>query len=403
MKVALPASGKRALRLARRRWGRYPVVYDANGVGVGDARGRRAALLEYLPHALLLRPNDPELLRHTNLTRCRRMVEVLGELGYVVDVTNKRDRRFRPRRAYELVVSERPDWRTLERGLPPEASRILLASSLEHTLHNANVRRRHQRLAERRRPPVKIRRIYPEKMPALAGVDAVAGCGNSYTMGTWQTRFAGPILPFDNYAFPVAAAAAPEVKDFARARLHFLFFASRSQVQKGLDLLLEIFPRHPRLHLYVCSGFAREPDFCACYQQELFETPNVHPVGWLSVASAELAGLYERCAFVIHPSCSDGQAGSVIQCMQGGLVPLVTRETGIDTDGFGVTFEDDSLEEIERVILDVAERPPVWHAERAAEARRAASERYSEAAFVDRWRAIVAEAALAPRSDGLCG
>ncbi len=75
-----------------------------------------------------------------------------------------------------------------------------------------------------------------------------------------------------------------------------------------------------------------------------------------------------------------------------GLVPLVTREAGIDTADFGITFADNSIEEIERVICDVATAPPEWHAQRAARTREAAVNEYSQRSFKARWREIVVEA-----------
>jgi len=79
--------------------------------------------------------------------------------------------------------------------------------------------------------------------------------------------------------------------------------------------------------------------------------------------------------------------------MHSGLIPLVTREAGIDTDDFGVTFADDSIEEIERTVLDVSQRPPEWHRERGAKTARIAAELYGEEAFTRRWRSIITEIA----------
>jgi hypothetical protein len=95
-------------------------------------------------------------------------------------------------------------------------------------------------------------------------------------------------------------------KDFVDARKRFLFFATRSQMQKGLDWLLEIFPKYPDLHLYVCSQFENEPDFCALYRKELHETPNVHPIGWIAAKGPQYNQLMKTCAYVIHPTCSEG-------------------------------------------------------------------------------------------------
>jgi glycosyltransferase involved in cell wall biosynthesis len=362
------------------------VVRDANRVG-RRAPGRRA-LLVYLPRAFALPDGDERLLTHQNLLCCRRMAAVLGELGFVVDVADKRDREFGPRRRYELVVSERLDWGGVDRLFPPDAVHVFLATSLSHATHNRNLRRRHELHVARGRPRVPIRRVYGEAMPAVQAADALVGVGNAYTIGTWREAYAGPLHAFDNFAFPGTLSSVPG-KNFETARRRFLYFASWSQMQKGLDLLLEIFPRHPELELYVCSPFAQEPEFCAAYEEELTATPNIHAVGWVGAQSPELAELASRCAFVVHPSCSDGQAGAVVQALSAGLVPLVTRESGLDVDGFGETFADDSLAEIERVLLEAAAQPPdiLCACARAASAR--ALERHSLAAFEDRWRAIV--------------
>lgn len=364
------------------------VVPDAGGNGRG--RGTKSALLVYLPRAFPLSEDDEQLLTHQNLICCRTMAAVIGEFGYTVDVIDKRNKEFLPKRDYDLIISERLDWNGVERLFPPEATNVFLATSLCHTLHNRNVRRRHELLAERGRDPIMIRRVYGETMPAVHAANAVTGVGNAFTMGTWSEVYDGPIHPFDNFAFP-GTRSVSDHKDFEAARRRFLFFASRSQVQKGLDLLLEIFPRHPELELYVCSQFELEPDFCAVYERELFHTPNVHAVGMVPVNGEQFYELARSCANVIHPSCSDGQAGSVVQCMAAGLVPLVSRETGIDVDGFGLQFADDGLEEIERVILDVAGRPTAWHETQSALSRRAAEEQFSLDAFTARWREILSE------------
>jgi hypothetical protein len=137
-----------------------------------------------------------------------------------------------------------------------------------------------------------------------------------------------------------------------------LFFASSGQVGKGLDLLLEIFPRHPDLNLNICSSFKYEKDFCKCFHNELFKTDNIHPIGRILVNSYEYENLMRKCVFCILPSCSEGQAGSVVQCMASGLIPVVTKETGIDTENFGFTFRNDSIEEIEHTILSLSQLPP---------------------------------------------
>jgi glycosyltransferase involved in cell wall biosynthesis len=319
------------------------------------------------------------------------MAEALDGLGYVVDVIHKRDREARVDRGYELVVSERTDWRGLDRHFAPTCRQIFFVTSLGHAQHNRNVRRRYELIRDRRGCSLDVQRIYGESFPALATAHALAGIGNDFTIGSWSDVFEGPMYPIDNHGPLYDRAEPTEARDFERARRSFLYFASRSQPQKGLDLLLELFPGLPHLDLYVCSAYEGEPDFCACYRRELFETPNIHALGWVDVASAQFQDLARRCAYVVHPTCSDGQAGSLVQALHEGLIPIATREGGLDLDDFGVLLENDDLDEIRRVLIEVSEQPAGWHAGRSERALEIARSRYTAAAYLERWRQIVAE------------
>jgi hypothetical protein len=69
----------------------------------------------------------------------------------------------------------------------------------------------------------------------------------------------------------------------------------------------------------------------------------------------------------------------------------VTKEAGIDTEDFGITFFGDSLDEIEKVIIEASELQGHWHREHSVRTRRIAEVKYSEGALMDRWRNILAE------------
>ncbi len=303
-----------------------------------------------------------------------------------------------PGAAYDLVISEKLDWHGMDEAFPPDVRKVFLATSMNHVHHNRNVRRRHDRLFERRGATLQLRRIYGESMPAVSDGRRSGRLRRRAQRGHLGRRLPGPIYGFNNYGFP-GTGYRPEQKDFAEARRHFLFLASRSQMQKGLDLLLEIFPRYPDLHLYVCSQFEQEPDFCACYRKELFETPNVHALGFVDVFGAAFEELTTTCGYVVTPTCSEGQAGAVVQAMHAGLIPLVTAEAGLSPDGPAIEFADDSIEEIERVIVEVSQLPPEWHRDRSRRTREIALAEYSEDSFVERWREIL-RAVLADRSAG---
>jgi glycosyltransferase involved in cell wall biosynthesis len=368
------------------------IVYNVNAAH-RQTHPKRALVVNRIM-SFLLKEDDPEFLRHQSLRRCKYIAAVLGELGYVVDVasgseiTRGRITRFRAAAEYDLIISDRADMEGTDRFFRSDAVRIFLARTMNHLVGNANLRRRYQRLLDRRRCEIQTRGLEPETMPYVMTSDAIIVVGNEPTSRTWRELYEGPVYALNNAGFR-GIEARLDGKDFERARKHFLFFASGPQVRKGLDLLLETFPKHPDLHLYVCGRYASEQDFCTCYHKELYDTPNVHPMGWVEVKSAEFYDLARRCAYVVHPACIEGQAGSVVQCMHSGLIPLVTREVGLDTEDFGLTFADDSLEEIERALVRVSRLPADWHRERSLRTRAVAEEKYGEDALVNRWRELL--------------
>ena len=358
-----------------------------------EAPSAPRALLVYRADSFLMPPESPRFRLHQNRWRAVQLARLLGEFGYIVDVADLFDvgqRRFEPTRRYDVILSAHSADACFDSPLTRDARRLFLATTTARHIHNSNVLRRHQMLSQRRGSSVQQRRKYWEQLPFVESADAIIGVGNSAMLESWREVSRAKTYAFNNHGYDDTRFIF-ESKNFAAAKRNFFFFASASQVQKGLDLLLEIFPRHPDLHLYVCSGFSSEPDFCECYKKELFETPNVHPIGWIEVNGARFYELAETCAFSILPTCSEGQAGSIIQCMWAGLIPVLTREANLDAEDFGVLFADDSLDEIERVILELANLPEEWHRERSLAARKAAEEKYSEAEFLRRWREILGE------------
>ena len=369
-----------------------PPVFDA--FPSGRPRHKRAILI-YVPQAFSRTQDDPRPLAHQNRRRSWQMAECLDELGYVVDVVAASDKSFRCSAPYDLLISNNAK---LKFDVPrsDDARSVFLGTTLYPDLHNANLRRRHDQLLARRGCQLKMQRVYGVNPSHLSLFDAAFCVGNETSAYSWRSGFSGPIFPFNNFGYRDTLYMG-DVKDFDAARRHFLFFASGSQMQKGLDLLLEVFARHPELHLHVCSSFGNEPDFCAAYRKELYETPNVHPIGRIKVNGPEFYELLAKCGYVISASCSEGQSGAVVQCMYAGLIPLVTREVGLDTDDFGITFASDTLEEIESVVTRCADLPPDWLREHCQRTRAACEARHCEEVSMNRWREMLA-AVVAPRA-----
>lgn len=365
----------------------YPFIRNANGDI--DQEGKRRALFVFLSEPFIMSASNPRFQNHQNLKQALQIVHALGDAGFTVDVADVHSRRPLPAGKYDLVLSHKSDLSAhplLRKG----GKRVYLATGMNHEVYNRNLLARYSSLQGRRQCEMLPPPLNEERMPFVRESDAVAGFGNAYTAGTWSSVTRGPVIPFNNYGTFDGGFVQ---RDWNAAKRNFLFYAGRLQIVRGLDLLLEVFVRHSELHLYICSGFRHEEDFCRCYGKELFETPNIHPIGLVSKRERRFLEIVQRCGFVILPSCSDCQPGSVIEGMHSGLIPAVTKETGLEVEEAGIVLENDSEGEIEKSILNISSQNEAWHENRSRKAHELASEKYSEAAFLARWRGIAQELA----------
>jgi glycosyltransferase involved in cell wall biosynthesis len=107
----------------------------------------------------------------------------------------------------------------------------------------------------------------------------------------------------------------------------------------------------------VCGPLKKEEDFVTAYHKELYQTPNIHAVGWVDVESPEFTGLAKQCLGVVYPSCSEAGGANVIVCMHAGLIPLVSYESSVDVEDFGVMFKDSSVNTIQNTVQMVSNLP----------------------------------------------
>ena len=363
----------------------YEVKYNVNGAD--ENKYKKRALLIYLITPFLLKENDIKYLYHQNLTQCKQIAQTLGEAGYIVDVTDIRNNKFKSLHKYDLLLSHRKEINDIGNYFNENCKNLFLATGLNKTVHNENLKKRINNLENRRSIKLNIP-MYSEYRPYLKRVQAIISFGNCAIGNTWKGIVNCPVYTFNNYGFKNTKFIK---KDYNKARYNFLFLGSNHQVSKGLDLLLEIFPKHSNLNLYICSRFKADREFCRIYNKELYKTKNIKPVGWIIINSKEFYNLVKKCAYVILPSCAEGQPGSVVQCMHTGMIPVVTKECGIDTEDFGITFKNDSIEEIEKVVLELCQKQEDWCKEKSIKTKKIAESKYSEEAFVNRWREILKE------------
>jgi len=101
---------------------------------------------------------------------------------------------------------------------------------------------------------------------------------------------------------------------------------------KHLDNEVDYFSKNQDLTLHICGPIAKEKDFVKVYKKELFQTRNILNHDFINIEEKKFSEILELCSFVILPSCSEGGAPSVLTAIgNGGLIPIITKETAIST------------------------------------------------------------------------
>jgi glycosyltransferase involved in cell wall biosynthesis len=343
---------------------------------------KKRALLVYLTEPFVQRPDASLFRRHQNYTQVLHIASILDEHGFVVDALDFRSTSSIQTSKYDLIISinhERPPFE-LERS----QKLLYLASGLHHKIHNQNLRQRTIEV-QQTKPGIKLRQLAREDFAFVDASDAIACFGNEYMRRVWQEKTGKTVYPFNNTGFDSMLAC----NCLDSPPTGFLFLASGSQIRKGLDLLLSAFKQFPSFHLYVCSDFMVETDFVKAFGHDLFAFHNIHPVGHVNVFAEKFQKVLERCAFNILPSCSEGQPGSVVCTMGYGLIPVVSDECGLDTEGYGIRIAGPTLEDVRNSLQNVA-RMELFE---IRDLQRRTMEFYSRShtldSFDDSWRKIL--------------
>lgn len=337
----------------------------------------KRALLSYIVHPFSIANDDPRFLQHINIWRVKEIVRLLNQLGYLVDVIDYRDTRFTPHHSYSLFIGHGGiNFRMISLQIPDNATKIYLSTGCYWQFHNNQELARFEALRKRRGIDLHPDRfIRNSEDNALFDADGIIGIGNDHTRSTYSD-FASVIM-INNTAFSEGSTL-PTEKDFSKGRNHFLYFAGSGCVHKGLDLLLEAF-RELEQHLWICSKI--DNAFENAYKNELYNISNIHLYGWIQPHSTKYYELMKKCNYVILPSCSEGQAQSVIECMLHGLIPVVSRPTGIDISDYGVMLEPCSIDIIKEQVIKLVSLSLSQYRRMSRKAQEIIHSDYSEFAF----------------------
>ena len=362
----------------------FDIGNDLSECGTTEKKIKRA-LVSYLTLPFRLSPDDPRNLQFSNIGIARSIVKALNHLGYTVDLVDWTNQRFLPTRKYELFLGHGGlNFKRICCSLRGDPTIIYLSTGSYWKFHNKKTLARTKDLCRRRKT-----KIFPDRLVSRAEewanrkADVIICIGNEETKKTYH-KFPR-VFNLNNAAYSDTHFLQKE-KNYSEARNHFLFFPGGGNIHKGLDLLLEAFIQ-TEAHLYICQDI-RE-DFYRIYRRELENFSNIHRIGWIPVRSEIFYSLIEKCAFVINPSCCEGQPGGVIECMHQGLIPIVSKESHLDVGDAGLVLKETSVAEIVRTIGDLSRMEPEVCKVMSQKAYNLAGREFSEEKFLTNLKKII--------------
>jgi glycosyltransferase involved in cell wall biosynthesis len=360
---------------------------------------RGNVLLSYVNKPFFLKPGDAIPNDHSNYWESRQIAKTFLDLGYRVDVIGQNNDQFLPSKNYSFFIGTRINFGRIAPLLNGDCVKILHIDSAHWLFHNSAEYRRLRALQERKGFVLSPQR-YMQPNLAIERADCATALGNEFTIGTYS--YAKKPL----YRVPISSPVVypwPKDKDFEVIRKRFLWFGSGGFVHKGLDLVLDAFAEMPDYHLTVCGPIDKdsEGDFRIAYHKELYQTANIQTLGWVNVTSEKFLEITNNCLAVIYPSCSEGQSGGVVTCLHAGLIPIVSRESGVDVGSeFGAILEDSSVEKIKETVRKISNLPSKQLEQMARKAWEFARGNHTRESFAREYSRVVSDIISATVNEG---
>lgn len=315
-------------------------------------------LISYMKDSALLKDDDVRLKYHTNRWENREIARIFYELGYNVDCIDF-NCSFYPRKKYDIMFALCGRFDEFKNCLNPAALKILYLTGSYGPYNNEREKERLEYLQQRKGIKLGLEReIEADEDGRISAVDVCLLVGNEHTLKTYPKRFQNKINLINLTGSLLSKVKTPS--EYYPKEKEFLWMGGAGPVHKGLDLLLDIFAKHPEWTLNVMSKINPKSQFFKLYKKELTQLPNIHFHGLVMPSSELFEKVVSRCFAYISPSCAEGTSTATITAMSVGLYPIISYDNGFTLPkGCGTYLDKCSLEEIETAIDEL------WHKDKS--------------------------------------
>lgn len=290
--------------------------------------------------------NNKRYTAHSNYQESLVIAKIFDEMGYIIDIFNN-NRKYKINfDNYDVVFGEgMPMFQAIQQNT--NALTIYYATgSHPWQCSQSSLNRVVDYYKKNNFLALDSTRLQDYKWGLAASLsNAVIVIGNDNTKKTFIDNGAR-----NTYKINPTFYTQQEIKEIQKTQnssKSMLYFASYGLLHKGLDLAIEAFREFPNWTLHVCGYTQRENEF----MKSLNLPKNVIVHGFIDIESSIFQELSENCGYVILPSSSEGIATAVLTAMgRGSMIPVVTKECGIDVDDFGILIDGLTIESVKKAI-----------------------------------------------------
>ncbi|NDV13294.1 glycosyltransferase [Crenobacter caeni] len=312
----------------------YERIFQRPILNIFNKKHNKSALISYSTYHFKKKNYTP----HSNYQESVFMANALDELGYNVDIENNNRFSKLDLSKYDLIIGEGIPLFQAAATFSPAIRVFYATGSHPWQCNNASLGRLTDYFNKYKKLPLESLRINDYRWGIAANAaDAIICIGNDYTISTFIDYGCKNIYRINPTYHTNNDFTNKSLEQIEKSRKTALWFGSYGLLHKGLDITIEAFSKRPDWTLHVCGHTSKE----AYFLNNLPIGKNIYIHGFVNIESSKFKSIINDSCFVILPSCSEGIATSVITAMgRGGLIPIVSKQCGIDIGDFGIEIEE---------------------------------------------------------------
>ena len=244
---------------------------------------------------------------------------------------------------YEVVYQDKPELEAADRVVSPYIQRCLNLKSpfkisfpaIAHPRYTDEIVRREAAVFKEGAPHYVYEESEIEEFErGFHAADKILAIGNEFIRKTFLNEGISTskvkIIPsaVDTGHYPF------EKRESSLDSPIFLHSATLVSVRKGIHYLLDAWRTlHsfcPKARLWIAGGIGQEKTW-----QGKINQPGVEYLGPYENGSAQYKQWLKEAHFIVFPSLSEGQPGTVLEAMASGCVPVTTLSSGVDAELYG--------------------------------------------------------------------